>query len=195
MKLTALEIKQQKFEKVLRGYDPNEVNAFLNMVSLEWENLVTRQRDMERDVAQMKDKLKHYERVESALHETLQAAKESAEQRLNGAKNEARARIEKAELEAESILRDAQQQRQSVRQDILRLVERRDEIVRGIKSYLDMATQSVNSFSRDDASIYSLPAEAGDAAPAKSKAKAKSTPSEPLPTGTDDLDAIIDDLA
>jgi cell division initiation protein len=195
MKLTALEIKQQKFEKVLRGYDPNEVNAFLNMVSLEWENLVTRQRDMERDVAQMKDKLKHYERVESALHETLQAAKESAEQRLNGAKNEARARIEKAELEAESILRDAQQQRQSVRQDILRLVERRDEIVRGIKSYLDMATQSVNSFSRDDASIYSLPKEEGDAAPAKSKAKAKSTPSEPLPTGTDDLDAIIDDLA
>ena len=102
MKLTALEIKQQKFEKTLRGYDPNEVNAFLNMVSLEWENIVTRQRDMERDLAQMKDKLKHYERVESALHETLQAAKESAEQRLNGAKNESRARIEKAELEAES---------------------------------------------------------------------------------------------
>lgn len=195
MKLTALEIKQQKFEKTLRGYDPNEVNAFLNMVSLEWENIVTRQRDLERDVAQMKDKLKHYERVESALHETLQAAKESAEQRLNGAKNEARARIEKAEVEAESILRDAAQQRQSVRQDILRLIERRDEIVRGIRSYLDMATQSVNSFSRDDAAIYTLPGDSADAAPAKSKSKAKSTPSEPLPSGTDDLDAIIDELA
>jgi cell division initiation protein len=195
MKLTALEIKQQKFEKSLRGYDPNEVNAFLNMVSLEWENIVTRQRDMERDLAQMKDKLKHYERVESALHETLQAAKESAEQRLNGAKNEARARIEKAELEAESILHDAQQQRQSVRQDILRLIERRDEIVRGIKSYLDMATQSVNSFSRDDSSIYSLPKEAGDAAPAKSKSKTKPAPADTLSTGADDLDAIIDDLA
>jgi cell division initiation protein len=195
MKLTALEIKQQKFEKSLRGYDPNEVNAFLNMVSLEWENIVTRQRDMERDLAQMKDKLKHYERVESALHETLQAAKESAEQRLNGAKNEARARIEKAELEAESILHDAQQQRQSVRQDILRLIERRDEIVRGIKSYLDMATQSVNSFSRDDSSIYSLPKEAGDVAPAKSKSKAKPAPADTLSTGADDLDAIIDDLA
>lgn len=195
MKLTALEIKQQKFEKTLRGYDPNEVNAFLNMVSLEWENIVTRQRDMERDLAQMKDKLKHYERVESALHETLQAAKESAEQRLNGAKNESRARIEKAELEAESILRDAQQQRQSVRQDIMRLIERRDEIVRGIKSYLDMATQSVNSFSRDDSSIYSLPKEEGDAAPVKSKSKAKAPTAESISTGADDLDAIIDDLA
>lgn len=195
MKLTALEIKQQKFEKTLRGYDPNEVNAFLNMVSLEWENIVTRQRDMERDLAQMKDKLKHYERVESALHETLQAAKESAEQRLNGAKNESRARIEKAELEAESILRDAQQQRQSVRQDIMRLIERRDEIVRGIKSYLDMATQSVNSFSRDDSSIYSLPKEEIDAAPAKSKSKAKAPTAESISTGADDLDAIIDDLA
>ncbi len=193
MKLTALEIKQQKFEKSLRGYDPNEVNAFLNMVSLEWENIVTRQRDMERDLAQMKDKLKHYERVESALHETLQAAKESAEQRLSGAKNEAKGRIEKAELEAESILRDAQQQRQVVRQDIQRLIERRDEIVRGIKSYLDMATQSVNAFARDDASVYALPKEAGDPAPAKPKSKAKST--EPLPTGTDDIDAIIDDIA
>lgn len=193
MKLTALEIKQQKFEKSLRGYDVNEVNAFLNMMSMEWENLVTRQRDMERDLAQMKDKLKHYERVESALHETLQAAKESAEQRLNSAKNEAKSRIEKAEMEAESILRDSQQQRQSVRQDILRLLERRDEIVRGIKSYLDMATESVNTFARDDASVYSIPKETGDPTPSKPKSKAKAV--ETPQHGADDIDAIIDDLA
>ncbi len=193
MKLTALEIKQQKFEKSLRGYDVNEVNAFLNMMSMEWENLVTRQRDMERDFAQLKDKLKHYERVESALHETLQAAKESAEQRLNGAKNEAKSRIEKAEIEAEGILRDANQQRQSVRQEIMRLLERRDEIVRGIKSYLDMASESVNAFARDDSSIYSLPKEPGDSAPTKSKPKAKAA--EPQQHGADDIDAILDDLA
>lgn len=193
MKLTALEIKQQKFEKSLRGYDVNEVNAFLNMMSMEWENLVTRQRDMERDLAQMKDKLKHYERVESALHETLQAAKESAEQRLNSAKNEAKSRIEKAEVEAEGILREANQQRQSVRQEIMRLLDRRDEIVRGVKSYLDMASESVNAFARDDASIYTLPQEPGDAAPTKSKPKAKAA--ETQQHGADDIDAIIDDLA
>jgi hypothetical protein len=58
-----------------------------------------------------------------------------------------------------------------------------------------MATQSVNSFSRDDSSIYSLPKEAGDVAPAKSKSKAKPAPADTLSTGADDLDAIIDDLA
>lgn len=192
MKLTALEIKQQKFEKSLRGYEINEVNAFLNMVASEYENMVSRQRDLERDLAQLKDKLKHYERVESALHETLQTAKDTAEQRLAGARQEAKSRLEKAEMEAESIVREANQQRQQVRQDILRLLERRDDIIRGIRSYLDMASESLNIFSRDDSGQFSLPGDDKPAAAPKSKSKPKAAEA-PAP-GAADLDAILDQI-
>ena len=37
MKITPLEIRQKAFEKALRGYDKDEVNAFLLSLSQEWE--------------------------------------------------------------------------------------------------------------------------------------------------------------
>jgi len=37
MKITPLEIRQKDFEKKMRGYDKDEVNAFLQSLSQEWE--------------------------------------------------------------------------------------------------------------------------------------------------------------
>jgi cell division initiation protein len=157
MKLTALEIKQQQFEKSLRGYDVAEVQAYLNLIASEWEHMVGKMRELEDQIQKMDDKLRHYERVEEALHETLQTAKDSAEQKLTGARKEARNTIEKAEIEADSIIREANQQRQQIRQSILRLLDRREEIISGIRSYLDIAQDSIQHFSKDEASLFTLP--------------------------------------
>lgn len=161
-KLTALEIKQQQFEKSLRGYDVSEVQAYLGLISSEWERMVSSIRHLETQIDKMNDKLQHYERVEEALHETLQTAKDNAEQRLTGARKEAKSIVEKAEIEADSIVREASQQRQQIRQSILRLLDRREEIISGIKSYLDIAQESLNHFSKDEASLFSLPKEQSD---------------------------------
>ena len=207
MKLTALEIKQQQFEKSLRGYDVGEVKAFLNVVSTEWEYQVARNREMEREIDQLRDKLKHYERVEQALHETLQAAKETADQRLAGAKKEARNRIEKAEMEAEAIVGSARQQRHQVRQNILSLLNRREEIIRGMKSYLDLAHESLHSFSKDEAGIFVLGRDDEESAinsamPKTSAAKDSYRENASFATETlsdlgpdnDDLDDILDKI-
>lgn len=207
MKLTALEIKQQEFEKGFRGYDPAEVDAFLNLVSNEWEHLVTRNRELERKVEEMENKLKHYERVEEALHETLQTAKESAEQKLEGARNTARNKIEKAEIEAESIVREATQQRQQVRQSIIHLLDRRKEIIGGIRSYLDLARESLDQFSEDEAALFKMPPNSEDYAEqlqkqAKQQEEQLSdiepsnydNDAETLPPGAEDVDDIIDEL-
>jgi len=156
MKLTALEIKQQQFEKSLRGYDVGEVKAFLNVLSTEWEYMVARNKDLTREIDQLKDKLRHYERVEQALHETLQTAKENADQRIAGAKKEARNRIEKAEMDAEAIVGKARQQRHEIRQNIRTLLDRREEIIRGMRSYLDLAQESLSGFSKDEGGIFTL---------------------------------------
>ena len=36
MNITPLEIRQKEFEKGFRGYDNDEVSAFLNSLSIEW---------------------------------------------------------------------------------------------------------------------------------------------------------------
>ena len=40
MKITPLEIRQKTFEKNIRGFDKDEVNAFLISLSSEWEKLL-----------------------------------------------------------------------------------------------------------------------------------------------------------
>ena len=205
MKLTALEIKQQNFEKSIRGYDKAEVQAFLNLMSNEWEHLVAKNRELEQKIDSLEEKLKHYERVEEALHETLQTAKESAEQKLAGARKDARNKIEKAEMEADTIVREANQQRQQIRQSILRLLDRRKEIIGGIRSYLELAQESLDQFSKDEAALFEVPKNDGNEFDKKFKSKINNRTSgsstdhseedaQTLPPGTEDVDDLIDEL-
>jgi cell division initiation protein len=204
MKLTALEIKQQQFEKSLRGYDVSEVSAYLNLVASEWEHMVGKMKEMEAQLDKMDEKLKHYERVEQALHETLQTAKDSAEQKLVGAKKESRNIIERAEMESDAIVGEANQKRQHIRQSILRLLDRREEIIGGMKSYLEMAQESLQHFSRDDASLFSLPKEdtghSGDQEKTNRKEsvspkkRSQKKEEQPVPPGAENLDDILKDI-
>ncbi|MDZ7808531.1 MAG: DivIVA domain-containing protein [Gracilimonas sp.] len=159
MKLTPLEIKQQTFEKNLRGYDTADVQAFLTLVSNEFENLLNKNKELEQEIDKLQDRVKHYERVEDALHETLQTAKESVEQKMTGARQEAKSTIEKAEMEANAIIQEANHNRQQIRQSILRLLDRREEIINGISSYLDNAKKSVEQFGNDEMDVFKLPKE------------------------------------
>lgn len=157
MKLTPLEIKQQQFEKSLRGYDVADVQAFLTLVSNEYEHLLTKNKELENEIDKLTDRVKHYERVEEALHETLQTTKESISQKMENARLEASNVTDKAQMEAEAIIKEANQQRSQIRQSILRLLDRREEIIAGITSYLDNAKNSVEKFANDEMAIFELP--------------------------------------
>lgn len=200
MKLTALEIKQQQFEKTLRGYDVSEVNAYLNLVASEWEHMVGKIRDLETKLETMDERLKHFERVEQALHETLKTTKENADHKLESAKKEAEHIIEKAEMESTNIVLEANERRQHIRQSILRLLERRQEIISGMNSYLDMAQESLQNLTRDDTFQYSLPKEDSETYSEDKKNNSESSHSrskkseQPAHPGTDDLDDILDNI-
>jgi cell division initiation protein len=206
MKLTALDIKQQSFDKTFRGYDAAEVQAFLSLVSNEWEHLVAKNNELEKQIEKLNDKLKHYERVEEALHETLQTARDSAEQKLEGAKKESQNIIEKAEMEADAIIREASQQRQQIRQSIMRLLDRRKEIVGGIRSYLEIAQESIQQFSSDEANLFSMPKEedvefeksrdgGGFKLTRKEGEEQLKKKEEPhLPPGSEEMDDILDEI-
>ncbi|WP_234567645.1 DivIVA domain-containing protein [Rhodohalobacter sp. 614A] len=200
MKLTALEIKQQQFEKSLRGYDPAEVQSYLNLIASEWEHMVGKIRELETQVDKMNNKLKHYERVEEALHETLQTAKSSAEEKLSGAKKEASIIREKAEMEAEAIIKDANQERREIRQSIIQLIDKREEIIRSIKSYLENTRESLDQFSDDERSLFTVPDQPefiskkeSRKSPAQKPEKSNLLKDSDIP-GAERIDSIIDEL-
>ena len=191
MKLTALDIKQQKFEKAIRGYDIAEVGAFLGVIATEWEHLSARNRSLEHEVSELKQKLEHYTKVEEALHETLRTAKENAENKLAMAKSEAENRLHKAEIEAENMLRESRQQKQEIRQGILRLLDRREEIIRGMRGYLEMARESLQSFDSDPSGLYTIPREDGGE---PRKAAEPNHKEKPVAPGVVDVDQLLDGI-
>lgn len=207
MKLTALEIKQQQFEKSLRGYDPAEVQSYLSLLATEWEHMTGKIRELENQIDKLNDKLKHYERVEEALHETLQTAKSSAEEKLSGARKEAKNIVEKAELEAETIFQEAHRERWKVRQHTLQIVEKREEMIRSLSSFLDNIVKSLNQFSDDKQSLFNVPDIDEETPPLKSVPKRKiepkpgtgTTSSEDLSPesgipGSEKIDDILDEI-
>ena len=58
MRITPLEIKRKTFEKKLRGFDKDEVDAFLASLSQEWERLLNENNELKikQEMADIEDK-------------------------------------------------------------------------------------------------------------------------------------------
>lgn len=107
MKITPLEIRQKAFEKVLRGYDKDEVNAFLQTLSQEWERLMDENKEVrikqeatEREVAKLRE-------VESSLYRTLKTAEDTGANVIGQANKTAELILRENQMRADSILNEA----------------------------------------------------------------------------------------
>jgi len=153
MKLTPLEIKKQTFELGFRGYDTAEVDAYLTMLSNEWEHMLNRVEELEERIHELTEKVKHYEKVEQALHETLHTAKESASAKKGEAEKEAALLLKQAEHEADKLLMDAKSERIAIREQVQRWIEKREEILVELGSILDRLQHSVRSYAEQKISL------------------------------------------
>ena len=61
MKLTPLDIKKQEFKRGLRGFDPIEVESFLEMVAEEYESAIREKNVLADEVLKLKTQLKKEE--------------------------------------------------------------------------------------------------------------------------------------
>ena len=150
MRLSPLDIKKQEFTRTLRGYDQDEVQAFLDMLAGQWEALLAEQRRTEVQVGDLKAKMEHYQKVEEALQETLLTARERAQQALENARQEAAILVKKAVGESEDLTRAALKQRAQLMQEIQERVGRRDEIVARLRAFLMSEAELLAHFEERD---------------------------------------------
>lgn len=106
-----------KFSRTLRGYDPDEVNKFLDKVIGQVENMVEelKQKDMriaelkkiELENNDLKEKLLQYERMEQTLNKAILMAQKTSEQIKINAHNESETVLEDAKRNANRIINEA----------------------------------------------------------------------------------------
>ena len=96
MRITPLDIRKQPFRRIFRGFDPDAVNSFLEMVATEFEELARQNSELATRAKNLEERLEGYTKIERTLNETLLTA-----QRIT---DEARVNAQK---EAELIIKDA----------------------------------------------------------------------------------------
>lgn len=179
MKITPLEIRQKDFEKKLRGYDKDEVNAFLQSLSNEWERVLEENKELNLKLKQAEKEVQKLREVESSLYKTLKTAEDTganvidqankaaelhmketkmnAEGLLNESKNKARAMIEQAELEARQIIEELQDAVKSIEQNHRDIENHRQLAIQELKNLsvtliekVERNTQETKEFRFDD---------------------------------------------
>ena len=148
MRLSSLDIKKQDFKRVMRGVDPEEVQAFLQMVAEQWQSQEDDQNRLEHKITELETKLDHYKQVEEALQEAVKTARESSRQTLDAAKTKAKSIVEAAADSATRIQHQAQSDHYELRRNLTDLQSRRNEVLARLRNLLKTELDLLDEFDR-----------------------------------------------
>ena len=175
MKITPLEIRQKQFEKKLRGYDKDEVNAFLLTLSQEWEKVMDEKKELVIKLDASQKEVEKLREVESSLFKTLKTAEDTganmieqankaaelhlkeahtnSEALLNDAKLKARAMIEKAELETREIIEEMEDELKKMEHQYKAIENQRENLVTELKLLSHDITDKLERISKKSGEI------------------------------------------
>lgn len=107
MKITPLEIRQKTFEKNFRGYEKDEVNAFLLTLSQEWERMMDENKELRIKLESTEREISKLREVESSLYKTLKTAEDTGANVIDQARKTAELHLRESQLRAEALLSEA----------------------------------------------------------------------------------------
>lgn len=110
--MTAAEIRQKSFEKNFRGYDKDEVTAYLQSLAEAWDKLVQEKNDLEKRVEYSEREAKKLKDVEESLFRTLKTAEDTGASIIEEANKASEEILADAHQNANGMLQDAKRQSQ-----------------------------------------------------------------------------------
>lgn len=143
--LTPLDVRKKRgdFSKGMRGYDPGEVDSFLELVAERLEALVKENLTLKERSDRLGDQVRSQEGRERAVQEALVTAQELREDILGQARREADLLQREAEARAEAIRRTIDTEAESLTRAAQSEVERIEEDARSHLSDLQESIQEL----------------------------------------------------
>ncbi len=167
MKITPIEIRQHTFQRVLRGYDVEEVGAFLTSLSNEWERVMNENKMLKMQLEIAEKDLNKLREVELTMFRMLKTAEDTSSQMTEQAKVAAEQYIEDARQKGEELINDARKkanmlvvdaenQSKYVREEILGDFKNHERDFKAMEKYRDnlivqlkaLANNTVDSIER-----------------------------------------------
>jgi cell division initiation protein len=147
--LTSLDVVNQGFKKTMRGYDPAEVDEFLDKVAECIQAYVQKTKDCERIIAEQGERLRDYDNIKGSLHEALLMAQRSAEEKVSNATAIAEEKLSQANAYASDIIAEAKAKADKIIKDAEQEVAECGVEVQSLHSLRDSGYANIRSFIRE----------------------------------------------
>lgn len=123
--LTPIDIRKKKgdFPRGLRGYNPADVDLFLDLVADRLEEVVGEMRHLEERAFQLEEQIRYFRDREKALTDALVSAQSLREEMRR-----------QATTDADLLRREAEGEAERIRTSALRAVEREEDVLRRLRA-------------------------------------------------------------
>ena len=157
----------EKFTRVMRGYDPDEVNNFLDQVIKRVEKMIADIDEKNKSIAlkndemkrlkskleetnALKEKLEQYERMESTLNRAILMAQKTSDQLKVAANRESEIIIDDAKKNASRIVNDALIKAEKIENDADMVKRNINVLKRRLKNIIESQLDIINDIDKLD---------------------------------------------
>lgn len=146
MRITPHDIRQQQFtSKMLKGYDPHEVDAFLDDVAEDYESVLKETALLREQMTAIEERSRGVNEREKSLQETLVTTQRLAEEMKAAARREGELIVREAELRAEKVLEAVRGEEARIRTEIHALRRMRRQVFEEMTSTLQRYQRLVSA--------------------------------------------------
>ena len=159
--LTPLDVRKKKgdFRRVMRGYDPDAVDSFLDEVVARMEELVRDNQALGARTTQMTDAIADYRERERAMNEALVSAQQLREGMREQAQREADLVLREARAEGDRIIADAKRQVTMALEALRRVQAQRVRFLRLFRALVERQLSEIEQEEERTAALSRLDAE------------------------------------
>ena len=150
MKVTPLDLRQQRFSSAMRGFDRDEVTGFLAEVADDYEQALRETDRLRDELVRAQASLEEHREHERNLRNTLLTAQKLADEIKNSAEQEARRLIREAEGRADLLLQKAQARLEEVQREIDGLRLKRRDVESSLESTIAALRNSLDFVKQQD---------------------------------------------
>jgi cell division initiation protein len=138
MRLSPVDIRQQQFTlKMFRGFDPQEVDTFLDDVAEDFENLLRENAALKEQLGSHAERSRGLSETEKTLKDTLVTTQRLAEEMKESAKRDAQLLLREAALNGDKLVEEARSEEAKLRVEVQALKRLRRQLIEELRATVE----------------------------------------------------------
>lgn len=146
--ITPADIQKKEFTKGFRGYDIEEVDMFLDLITLDLEKLIKENLNLKAQVATLEKNQGSIAGTDLTVKDTLETAKKIMDDLAVSSEKRAKTIVENAEIDAAIIIKDAKMKAEQVAAESAALTNSFENFKREYKAVLDKYAEDFDYIAR-----------------------------------------------